>query len=58
MCCRQANEKEEMIIRTVKNLKLTDDEFKTMMWLTKWDINTVVNICSVINKAMNFGREI
>ncbi|MDE4542291.1 hypothetical protein [Thermoanaerobacterium sp. R66] len=56
MCCRQANEKEEMIIRTVKNLKLTDDEFKAMMWLSKWEVETVCNICAIIKKAKEYGR--
>jgi hypothetical protein len=52
------NEKEKAILNTVEGLDLTENEIQSLRWLAQWQQETVLNICSVINKAKNFRREI
>lgn len=51
------NEKELTILDTVKDLRLTDEETKTLKWLASWDVETVKNICTIIKKAKKSGRK-
>lgn len=51
------NEKELMILDTVKDLPLTEEETKTLKWLARWDAETVKNICTIIKKAKKSGRK-
>lgn len=50
--------KETKLLDTVKGLDLTEKEIQTLKWLAQWERDTVLNICSIIHKAKNFGREI
>ncbi|ORX23373.1 hypothetical protein BVF91_05955 [Thermoanaerobacterium sp. PSU-2] len=49
------NEREKMILDAVKDLNLTKDEIRTLRWLSRWEIETVCNICAIIKKAKECG---
>lgn len=39
------------LLKTVGKVSLTEDEMHSLKWLSGWEIETVNNICSVIEKV-------
>ena len=44
-------------LRTLfRGVRITDEERRTLEWLSGWEQSTVDNLCSVIEKKLRAGR--
>ena len=46
-------DKLQKALETIKDIELTEEERKSFDWLLTWELETVENLCSIIEKAKN-----
>lgn len=42
-----------LLNKTIGDMKLTEQEERTLIWLSQWEKSTVENVISILNKIKN-----
>jgi hypothetical protein len=45
----------EKLLKSIGNVEITDNEMKSLEWLSGWEISTIDNICNVLEKMKSRG---
>lgn len=45
----------EKILKIIGNVEITDNELKSLEWLSNYEPSTIDNICSILGKMKNRG---
>lgn len=52
---QRASDARRDLVASVADLDLTEEEMRTLEWLTRWETQTMANVTAIIRKARKAG---